>query len=177
MLELEVMLEEGFDEEKSEIVPIKSGLLELEHSLVSLSKWESKWKKAFLDKKLEKTPEMFLDYINCMIVSGDPILINYLSQADVNKISEYINDSHTATFFSEDGPDKPKKINGKIVTSDLIYYWMSALTIPFTCETWHLNRLITLIRVAEAENRPKKNMSRKEAMNRHRSLNASRRAR
>lgn len=177
MLEIHVMLEEGFDERTNEIVALRSGKLELEHSLVSLSKWESKYKKAFLDSNVEKTPEMMLDYIRYMVIDGDVDLIDSLSQDDVDKISEHINDPHTATWFNEDGPNKPKKISGKIITSDLIYYWMSALTIPFTCETWHLNRLITLIRIAEAENRPKKNMSRKDAMSRHRSMNAARRGR
>lgn len=180
MLTIQVSIEDGFDEETSEFVSVKSETLELEHSLVSLSKWESKWEKPFLDKNTEKTTEMFLDYIRFMILNDyEESTLNKLTQENINEISEYINSKQTATWFNEisDNPSsRGPKVSGKIVTSDLIYYWMVALTIPFECQTWHLNRLITLIRITELENRPKKNMPKKESMSRHRALNQARRA-
>lgn len=175
MLTIKVQVEEGLDESTNRFVYATKAELQLEHSLVSLSKWESKWEIAFLGPS-EKTPEMLLDYIRMMTLNEvDPEAYDYLSKENLDEITEYINSKQTAAWFNDQPGRKGQQ--SKIVTSDLIYYWMVALNIPFTCETWHLNRLTTLIRVTELENQPKKNMPRKDAMRSHRSINAARRAR
>lgn len=176
MLEITVTLTEGFDDETQMFVPTETKILKMEHSLVSVSKWESKWEKPFLDNSYEKTEEMTLDYIRFMILNDyEESHLNKLSKENVESITDYINSSQTATWFAED-QTKQKSTRSKVITSDLIYYWMVAQTIPFECQHWHLNRLITLIRITEAENRPKKKMSPKETINQHRALNQARRA-
>ena len=178
MLKLTIVTQEGFDEATSRFVPMESVTLNLEHSLLSLATWESKWEKPFLDQGTKKTPEMFLDYIRCMVLGDfDASILQSLSQQNITDIQEHINATMTASWISDKAPNgtKPKQ-SGKIITSDLIYYWMVALTIPVECETWHLNRLLTLIRITELENRPKKKMSGKETVNQHRELNRARRA-
>lgn len=177
MLKLELVIEEGFDDVKSEFVPIQSKEIELEHSLVSLSKWESKWELPFLGAS-EKTNDMLADYIRMMVLTPidyDPM--DYLSPEQVNEINEYINSKQTATWFAEDNkPGRRGAANSKVTTSELLYYYMVALTIPFECQHWHLNRLLTLIRITDLENKPKKNQSRRDTVNQHRSLNQARRA-
>ena len=151
----------------------KRTVLQLEHSLVSLSKWESKWKKPFLSEQ-DKTPEETLDYIRCMTISQnvDPDIYRRLPVSAIKKINEYISDPMTATTFSD---DPNQKRNREIVTAEIIYYWMVALQIPFECQKWHLNRLITLIRVCNIKNTPPKNMSRSEIYRQNAALNAARR--
>lgn len=164
---------EGWDEEKQEFVTPKEQTLQLEHSLVSLSKWESKWCKAFLTKA-PKTPEETLDYIRCMTLTQNvnPDVYNHITTANVEQVNDYIGAPMTATYFSE---DKKGKSNNEVVTSELIYYWMIALNIPFECQKWHLNRLLTLIRVCNIKNAPPKKRSTKEIMSRNAALNAARR--
>lgn len=151
--------------------------LKIEHSLVAISKWESKWHVPFLDDKTEKTDEMMVDYIRCMTISQnvDPEIYNIIKlNADILKeINEYINDPMTATWFNDRNKSKGNK--GEIVTSELIYYWMFAQGIPLECEKWHLNRLMTLIRVCGEKNSPPKKMSRKENMAQIKALNEARR--
>lgn len=152
----------------------KEQTLVLEHSLVSISKWESKWCKAFLTNKA-KNEEETLDYIRCMTVTPnvDPEIYSRLTQENYKQIEEYISAPMTATCFSE---DKKSNTNRETVTSELIYYWMTALQIPFDpCEKWHLNRLMTLIRVCNVKNAPPKKRSRKDIMSRNAALNAARR--
>lgn len=177
MLQLNVKPMEFYDESTNKFVRIEGTTLQLEHSLVSVSKWESKWHKVFLgkDAKQQKTQEEMIDYVRCMTITQnvDPRVYLALSQEDYDKISKYIEDPMTATWFSEDR--KKGRPNREIVTSELIYYWMIALNIPFECQKWHLNRLMTLIRVCNAKNSPPKKMSKAEAMNKQRALNASRR--
>lgn len=167
------MSPEGWDEEKQEFVEPKVQILQLEHSLVSLSKWESKWCKAFLSKT-EKTPEETLDYIRCMTVSHnvDPDVYNHLTQDNIAKINKYIEAPMTATTFSS---EKGGKQNREIVTAELIYYWMIALQIPFECQKWHLNRLLTLVRVCNIKNTPPKKMGMRDRINQNAALNAARR--
>ena len=175
MLQIAVPISpEGWDEEKLEFVEPKTVTLRLEHSLVSLSKWESKWCKPYLTKE-EKTFEETLDYIKCMTLTQnvDPDVYNHLSRENVDRINDYIQAPMTATTFSDDQTKGRKK---EIVTSELIYYWMIALNIPFECQKWHLNRLITLIRVAEIKNSPDKKMSQTDVMRHNAQLNAARRA-
>ena len=164
---------EEFDPKTNYFYIRKRQVLSLEHSLVSLAKWESKWKKPFLDGK-DKTIEETIDYIRCMTITSnvDPEVYSRIPQSVMKQINEYINDPMTATTFSED-PNQKK--NREIITAEIIYYWMVALQIPFECQKWHLNRLITLIRVCSIKNAPQKKMGRKEIMRSNSALNAARR--
>lgn len=175
MLTIEVPISpEGWDEKKQEFVEPKTQTLQLEHSLVSLSKWESKWKKAFCSSK-EITYEEMLDYIKCMTLTKnvEPEVYDLLTANNIKKIRDYIDDPMTATTFMKEAGG-PK--NRETITSELIYYWMIASNIPFDpCQKWHLNRLITLIRVCSIKNNPPKKRSRREIMSRNAALNASRR--
>lgn len=173
MLQITVPEVEYWDEKNEEFISTKEVTLSLEHSLVSLSKWESKWHKAFLGKE-EKTTEELIDYIKCMTLTQNVSdeVYNRLNSDNVQKIKEYIEDSHTATFIYDD-PNAPK--SRETVTSELIYYWMVALNIPFECQKWHLNRLLTLIRVCNIKNKPPKKMSQRQIMSRNAALNAARR--
>lgn len=173
MLQIEIQLTpEGWDEEKQEFIKPKVQLLKLEHSLVSLSKWESKWCKAFLSDE-EKTDEETIDYIKCMTLTQNvkPEVYDYLSLENISEIKKYIESPMTATTFSDTGSSTTSR---SVVTSELIYYWMIANNIPFECQKWHINRLITLIRVCQIKNSPPKKMSRNELMNRNAALNAAR---
>lgn len=174
MLQITIPGIELWDEEHEEFVSTKETTLRLEHSLVSLSKWESKWNKVFLDKK-DKTREETIDYIRCMTITQnvDPNVYKYLSDKNIQEINNYISAPMTATYFSE---DKTKSNNGEQVTSELIYYWMISLNIPMECQKWHLNRLLTLIKVCNIKNQPPKKMSKREIMSRNAALNAQRRA-
>lgn len=173
MLQITVPAGEFFDEETNEFVIVKEQTLQMEHSLVSLSKWEAKWNKAFLGKS-EKSTEEMIDYFRCMTITKnvDPLVYLCLSQENIDAISQYINAPMTATTIREiqRGP-----LSRETVTSELIYYWMISLNIPFECQKWHLNRLITLVRVCQVKTQPPKKMSRGEVMRQNASLNAARR--
>lgn len=147
-------------------------ILQLEHSLVSISKWESKWCKPFLNQK--KTTEETIDYIKCMTLTPkvDPDVYNHLSKKNIEEINNYIEAPMTATTFSN---DKNGGRNKEVITSEIIYYYMLAFNIPFECQKWHLNRLLTLIRVCSIKNNPGKKMSKREIMDRNAALNAARR--
>ena len=162
-----------WDESKGEFVTSKEQKLVLEHSLVSLSKWESKWCKPFLSKQ-EKTTEETIDYIRCMTLTQnvDPEVYNFLTDDNIRDVNAYIEAPMTATWFSNSNTGKQ---NREQITAELVYYWMIALNIPFECQKWHLNRLLTLIRVCEVKNSPPKKMSRRELLNRNAALNAARR--
>ena len=174
MLRLTIPAREFYIEETNEFITTKEQTLQLEHSLVSLSKWESKWCKSFISSREEKTREETIDYIKCMTITQnvDPSVYTYLTQDNINQVLEYINAPMTATYFSD---DKTGKTNREPITSELIYYWMVSLQIPFKCEKWHLNRLITLIRVCNLKNQPPKKMSKRDLMSRNAKLNAARR--
>jgi len=175
MLQITIPAVELWDERKQEFVTTKEQTLQLEHSLVSLSKWESKWCKPFLTKQ-EKNFEEILDYIKCMTITQnvDPEVYNYLTKENIEEINKYIEAPMTATYFSDDKTAKPSR---EQITAELIYYWMIALNIPFECQKWHLNRLLTLIKVCNIKNQPPKKRSRKEIMSRNAALNAARRKR
>ena len=164
---------EGWDEAKQEFVEPKYQILQLEHSLVSLSKWESKWHKSFYSTR-ELSDEETLDYIKCMTLTEnvDPDVYEHLTRENVKDVMAYISDPMTATTFSKD--DKVSN-NREKITSELIYYWMISSNIPFECDKWHLNRLITLIRVCGVKNAPPKKRSKRDIMSRNAALNASRR--
>ena len=173
MLQITVPATEQWDESKQEFVHMKEQTLQLEHSLVSLSKWESKWCKSFFSNQ-EKTYEETIDYIKCMTLTQNVKNEVYycLSDENIAQINRYIESPMTATYFSDSRNGKP---NRERITSELIYYSMIALNIPFECQKWHLNRLLTLIKVCNIKNQPPKKMSRREIMNRNAALNAARR--
>ena len=173
MLVLHHESQEFFDEANERFVVSKPVTLRLEHSLISISKWESKWHKPFLEAN-EKTPEEELDYVRCMSIDGDidATTLSTLSASDFEAIRAYVSDTMTATTFRKDAKHGKKEV----VTSEVIYYWMVSLEIPFECEKWHLNRLLTLIKVCNIKNSPSKKMKKKDQLAQQRALNASRRA-
>lgn len=173
MLTITIPATEQWDEQKQEFVHGKEQTLVLEHSLISLSKWESKWCKPFLAKG-EKTLEETLDYIKFMTVTKnvDPQVYNRLSITNIEEINQYIGSPQTATTITD---DKSGRTNRETVTSELIYYWMISLQIPFECQKWHLNRLLTLIRVCTVKNQPPKKMSKRAVTSQYAALNAARR--
>ena len=173
MLEIMIPETEQWDELKQEFVCTKAQTLQLEHSLVSLSKWESKWCKPFLSKE-DKSFEETIDYIRCMTLNRHipDEVYGCLTRSNIKQINEYISAPMTATWFSKDATGRGSR---EQITSELIYYWMIALNIPFECRKWHLNRLLTLIRVCNLKNQPPKKMSRREIMSRNAALNAARR--
>ena len=172
MLQIKIPDGEIFDEATSRIIRIKGRELQLEHSLVSISKWESKWKKPFLGPK-PKTREETIDYIRCMTITQnvDPLVYHCVNNSIVYQVTAYIDDPMTATTFRK----KQNKNNNQIITSEIIYYWMISLEIPMECQRWHLNRLLTLIRVCDEKNQPGKKMSKRDIMSQYRSINAARR--
>lgn len=173
MLRITIPKVELWDDVKQEFIYTKEQTLCLEHSLVSLSKWESKWCKPFLAKE-PKTFEETVDYIRCMTITQnvDSDTYNYLTDELIRQVNEYIDAPMTATWFVE---DKSGMKNSETITSELIYYWMISLNIPFDCQKWHLNRLLTLVRVCNTKNKPQKKMSQQSIMSQHAALNAARR--
>ncbi len=172
MLPIILPAREFFDQEKQEFRYMDEQKLNLEHSLISISKWESKWKKPFLDKA-DKSPEESADYIRCMCVGKevDPMYLQWIPQDVYRQINDYIADSMTATWFNE---RQKKTSSGQSVTSELIYYWMITYNIPKECEKWHFNRLMTLIKICEIKSQPPKKMKRKDIYARNAALNAAR---
>ena len=172
MLYITIPGTEQWDELNQEFTYTKSQRLQLEHSLVSISKWESKWKKPFLTKD-PKTTEETVDYIRCMTLTQNvsPEVYNNLTMNNVSEINDYIESPMTATFIHE----QQQSGRREIITSELIYYWMIALTIPFDCQKWHLNRLLTLIKICNIKNQPPRKRSRSEIMSQNAALNAARR--
>lgn len=177
MLKVTIPSSELFDETTQSFVYTKEQTLSMEHSLVSLSKWEAKWNKPFLSKE-EKTQEETLDYFRCMTITQDvdPDIYKYMPPIIINQIEAYIKAPMTATTFYEDSVKGGSKGSSKeIITSELVYYWMIANNIPMECQKWHLNRLLTLIRVCSIKNAPPKKTSKRELASRYASLNAARR--
>ena len=174
MLKLTIGGTEHFDERTNEFVVVEGTDLELEHSLVSLSKWESLTNKVFLSKE-QRTPEELMLYIICMIISPDypDNITELITNSQINRVKAYIESPHTATKFSS---ELVSKSVGETITSELIYYWMTAFNIPTEYETWHLNRLFTLIRVCSIKNSKPKKMSPREIAQRNRKLNEERKA-
>lgn len=173
MLQITIPAVELFDETTERFIELKEQTLQLEHSLVSLSKWESKWCKAFLGRTA-KTDEEILDYVKCMTITQNvnPDIYKYLTEDNFRQINKYIEAPMTATTFTE---DKNSKGSREVVTSELIYFWMISLNIPFECQKWHLNRLLTLIRVCNVKNAPPKRRSKRDVASQYAALNAARR--
>jgi len=174
MLKLIVKGEELFDETTNEFSIRGGAVLEFEHSLVSLSKWEQKFQKPFLSSA-GKTTEETLGYIEAMLISPgvDPEILNELTVDHLTAINAYIDDTHTATTF---GVMPERRGLGETITAELIYYWLVAFNIPFEVETWHLNNLFALVRVCNIKNQKPKKMNRREIAERNQQLNAERRA-
>ena len=175
MLEITIPAMELWDESTQEFKYTEEQTLRFEHSLVSLSKWESKWCKPFFSKN-QKTNEEVLDYIRCMTLTPnvDTNVYMCLTEDNLEQINNYIEAPMTATWFSE---EKNKQMSREQVTSELIYYWMIALNIPPEYQYWHLNRLLTLIKVCNIKNQQPKKRSRREIMSQNAALNAARRKR
>lgn len=171
MLQIIIPSVELYNEANNTFINTKEQKLNLEHSLVSISKWESRWNKPFLSKK-EKTIEETIDYVKCMTITQnvDEMIYNNITNENIDSVSRYISSPMTATTFNNI-KDKP---SNEIITSEIIYYWMITYNIPFKCEKWHLNRLLTLIRVCSSKNETKPKMSKNEIRNRNRELNAQR---
>lgn len=173
MLNVTIKLKEFFDD-KTETFVYEEQSIVLEHSLLSLSKWESKFNKPFLGKD-RKTTEESIYYIKCMTLTPDvpDNVYDCVTDQNIEAITNYIQAPMTATTFRN---DSQKQTNREVITAEIIYYWMIALTIPFECQEWHLNRLLTLINVCSIKNQPPKKMNKKEIMSRNRTLNEARRA-
>ncbi len=150
MLQIIVPSVELFDDNTQTFIQTKSYTLNLEHSLLSISKWESRWHKPFLskDKNDVRTYAEMLDYIKCMTLNKNipDYVYGCLTNQNIDEIKKYIDDPMTATTV------RSKRGGNDIVTSEVIYYWMVSFNIPFECEKWHLNRLMMLIRVCNAMN-------------------------
>lgn len=173
MLLIKIPASESWDEQKEMFVETApEQVLQLEHSLVSISKWESKWKKPFMTKN-EKTYEETMDYIKCMTITQNvkDETYNRLTLTNINTINDYIKDEMTATTFNT----LQQSGGRETITSELVYYWMISLNIPMECQKWHINRLLTLIRVCNVKNTPPKKMNKREIASRYASLNAARR--
>lgn len=177
MLTIIIKGDEVFDESTSTFGTINDIVLQMEHSLVSLSKWESKHGKAFLAESTVKqmTEEETFSYLKAMVITPDvdQNLVHRLSQQNVDTIYKYIDSTQSATTFGE-MPDTPG--SGETITSELIYYWMVAFNIPFECQYWHLNRLFALIRICNIKNSKQKPLSRTQIAMRNAQINAKRRA-
>lgn len=175
MLTVTLPAKEVYDDEKEYFFTMKEQLLHLEHSLVSLSKWESKWCKPFLSSE-DKSNEETIDYIRCMTITQnvDQDLYNYIDGDIIKLVNNYIEDPMTATTFSKNSSGGK---NREIITAEIIYYWMVTFNIPFECQKWHLNRLLTLINVCNIKNQPTKRMSKRDLIAQNRALNTARKSR
>lgn len=183
MLKLIIPAKEGWNENKQEFVKTKEQVLCLEHSLVSISKWEAKYHKPFIGSA-EKTKDETLFYIECMTITQnvDPAIYSLLGPNELKQINDYIENSETATWFNEKnvpGRSQASKKTSEKITSELIYYWMISFQIPFECQKWHLNRLLTLIRICkikESQGNKSGKMSRRDILSQNAALNAARRS-
>ena len=178
MLQLVIpaVVDNYWDEDKEEFIDVtktKAATIHLEHSLVSLSKWESIWHKSFFSKE-EKTPEEIMSYIKCMTLDKnvDSQIYDRITKENITEIMDYINNPMTATTFPK---EKKQSIINERITNELIYYWMVSLNIPVEFEKWHINRLLTLIRVCEVKNTPSKKRSKADIMRSNAATNAARR--
>lgn len=174
MLRIEIPAWEYYDEVKEEFFQVKAQELCLEHSLVSISKWEAIWHKPYLSKT-KKTLDELISYIKCMTLTQNVPEISYqgLTKENYDKIADYLTDSMTATWFSKN--QGRSSHSREIVTSELIYYWMITLGIPMECQKWHLNRLLTLIQICNIKNSPSKKMSSQAIARQNADINSARR--
>lgn len=173
MLQVIIPSRELFNEESQEFITVKGGTLQLEHSLVSLSKWESKWCKPFLNSK--KTNEEVIDYIRFMTITQNVPndIYENIPNSVFSQIDAYISADMTATWFSD---NKDSRKSREVFTAEIFYYCMIALNIQMECQKWHLNRLITLIRVCDIKSKPAKKMGKKEMLSTRQALNEARKS-
>lgn len=182
MLTITIPGDEVFDEKTNRVYTVNDVSIDLEHSLVSLSKWETIYEKPFLssNKETNHSVEELLTYIKCMTLTPDvpDSVYQKITNSIVEKINKYINAKNSATWFNESNlPGKRgARKTDEAITSELIYYWMVAFTIPWEAQHWHLNRLINLVRICEIKNQPEQKMSKKDLVNRNRALNEARKA-
>lgn len=176
MLTIVIPSNEKWNEITEEFIYSKSQTIQLEHSLVSISKWEAKWKKPFLSSK-DKTNDETLDYIRCMTITQNvsPEIYFHLTKENLKDIEDYIESSMTATIFSRD--NNSNKGSTEIITSEIIYYWMIALNIPFECQKWHIKRLLTLIKVCDIKNQTPQKQSTRDIMIENTRINEERKRR
>lgn len=174
MLSINVPAREWWDEKQEMFLESKPATLQLEHSLVSISKWEAKWKKPFLSS-LDKTYEETIDYIRCMTINRnvDPFVYGALTSENLKDIADYIEEQRTATTINRRGRQKKSR---DIITSEVIYSWMVMWGIPFECQKWHISRLMMLIEIVQIQNSPKQKMGRNEILRSNAELNRARRA-
>lgn len=176
MLHLTIPEQELWDPISEHFIDVPACELDLEHSLEAVSKWESKWHVPFHDDRKEKTYEQNIDYIRCMTLTEgvDPDVYKYLTEQNIKDIMEYISDSATATWFNEPNKSRGKK---EIITAEIIYYWMTAYNIPESYQKWHLNKLMTLLRVAAEKSKEQygDKKSRRMTASQRKALNAARR--
>lgn len=170
-----------YDEDTATFYDVKETTIHLEHSLLAISKWEAKWKKPFLDAKTEKSIEEIMDYIRCMCIESeddvDPIIWKALSRQEVRRIENYISDKMTASTVTQREQKRASSKKQQVITSELLYYYMSELKIPFSCEMWHLGRLMMLIQIASVSQQPNKKMPKGANISQRKALNASRKKR
>ena len=175
MLHLRIPEQELWNPISEKFIRVKAVDLDLEHSLASVSNWESKWHVPFHDDRKEKTFEQSIDYVRCMTLTPDvdSDVYKYLTQQNVKDIMDYIGDSSTATWFNDANRKSGKR---EIITAEIIYYWMTVYNIPESYQTWHLNKLMTLLRVCAEKNNPEKNkkMANANLASQRRALNAAR---
>lgn len=175
MLEINILEDEFYDPKINKFIQIPACTLTLEHSLISLAKWESKWHVPYFDNSIKKTPAQDLDYIRCMVIGNvkNELVFDLLSLENILKIKEYINDPMTATTFQKRTGDRVKK---EVITAETIYAHMFTHGVPIECQKWHLNRLLTLLRVCDLKNAPKEKMTKKQTALWNAEQNAARRA-
>lgn len=174
MLEIHVPEREFYDERNEVFIKTRPVILQLEHSLMSVSRWESKWRKPFLTDE-DKTRAETMDYIRCMTINRDvdPNVYAALTSDDIQKIMDYVGAELTATkVYRVKSTNAPKKT----ITSEVIYSWMVMYNVPFECQKWHISRLLKLLDVLEIANNPKNKMSKGETARSNAALNKARRA-
>ena len=176
MLELKIEEKELYHQETNKFIQIPACTLTLEHSLISLSKWESKWKIPYLSRR-ERTPIQDLDYVRCMVIGQlkDDKVIDALSFSELKQIQNYISAPMTATTF-QNTPTNNKTSKNEVMTSEVIYAHMFAHRIPIDCQKWHLNRLLTLLEVCDLQNAPTDKMTKKQTEMLYAERNAARKA-
>lgn len=168
-----------YDDIKEEFLPdihIKETKIQLEHSLLSLKKWEQHWHKPFLGKT-EKTYEELIDYVHCMTLTHgvDSEIYKWIPKEIMECIVKYIEDPMTATWFKKDSLVGAQKSSREIITAEIIYYWMITLNIPVEFQKWHLNQLLTLIKVVNIKNQKPKKIDHQAAARERAALNKKRR--
>ena len=173
VLDLYIPGKEFWNSELQEFIYTKDITLHLKHSLVSLTRWEQHYKRRFLDNG-PKNEEEYRFYIQCMTLNKDvdPLVYTVLQEDDIKKVTDYLHDSMTATTLPKQNNNRS---NSEKLSSELIYYYMTALNIPFECEKWFLNNLIILISIASIKNNPQEKKS-KPSWSSIRALNAERNA-